>query len=407
MHWLGSPAHARRLEAETDRLLEFARGSRRASGGFGWLDVTGRDDAAQPVHLWITCRMTHVFALGALLGRPGCRPLVDHGVAALDGMLRDAEHGGWFAAASPDGPVSDRKEAYGHAFVVLAASSAAAAGHPAGRALLAEALDVVDGTLWRDDDGMVVDSTDRTWVHVEDYRGVNANMHLVEALLAAADVTGDRGRLDQALRVAQKVMGFAEHTGWQVPEHFTTAWEPVLDYNADSPADQFRPYGVTVGHGLEWARLLLHLDASLGADAPGWLREAAVGLFGAATGKGWHADGAPGFVYTHDWQGVPVVRNRMHWVAAEAVGAAATLARVFGDEHYHSWYETVWDHVDAVHLDRAGGSWWHEADPDGRPASTVWAGKPDVYHALQATLVPRLPVAPSLATALARGLLDT
>jgi hypothetical protein len=37
----------------------------------------------------------------------------------------------------------------------------------------------------------------------------------------------------------------------------------------------------------------------------------------------------------------------------------------------------------------------------------VWDGKADAYHALQATLIPRLPAAPSLASALARGLLDT
>jgi sulfoquinovose isomerase len=34
----------------------------------------------------------------------------------------------------------------------------------------------------------------------------------------------------------------------------------------------------------------------------------------------------------------------------------------------------------------------------------VWSGKPDVYHALQATIVPVLALAPSFATALAGGL---
>ena len=36
-----------------------------------------------------------------------------------------------------------------------------------------------------------------------------------------------------------------------------------------------------------------------------------------------------------------------------------------------------------------------------RPAAGTWAGKPDVYHAYQATLFPRLPVAPTLGAALA------
>jgi len=34
----------------------------------------------------------------------------------------------------------------------------------------------------------------------------------------------------------------------------------------------------------------------------------------------------------------------------------------------------------------------------------VWPGKPDLYHAVQATLIPRLPLAPTMATALAKGL---
>ena len=42
--------------------------------------------------------MTHVFALAHLMGRRWAGELVDHGVAALAGRLRDHEHGGWWAA---------------------------------------------------------------------------------------------------------------------------------------------------------------------------------------------------------------------------------------------------------------------------------------------------------------------
>ena len=45
-----------------------------------------------------------------------------------------------------------------------------------------------------------------------------------------------------------------------------------------------------------------------------------------AVRDGWAVDGAPGFAYTTDWAGAPVVRTRMHWVAAEAIGAAAGSA---------------------------------------------------------------------------------
>ncbi|WP_344931743.1 AGE family epimerase/isomerase [Saccharopolyspora gregorii] len=41
-------------------------------------------------------------------------------------------------------------------------------------------------------------------------------------------------------------------------------------------------------------------------------------------------------------------------------------------------------------MDRELGSWRHELDEHNRPAATVWEGKPDLYHAYQATLLPRL-----------------
>jgi sulfoquinovose isomerase len=53
-------------------------------------------------------------------------------------------------------------------------------------------------------------------------------------------------------------------------------------------------------------------------------------------------------------------------------------------------------------VDQVGGSWHHELAPDGRPAATVWAGKPDVYHAFQAAVLPVLPLVPAAAVACAR-----
>jgi mannose/cellobiose epimerase-like protein (N-acyl-D-glucosamine 2-epimerase family) len=74
---------------------------------------------------------------------------------------------------------------------------------------------------------------------------------------------------------------------------------------------------------------------------------------------------------------------------------------------YGSWYRTWWDYARGFLIDDVDGSWHHELDSHNRPATSVWAGKPAVYHALQATLLPRLPLAPALAPALAAGLLDT
>ena len=400
MSSLGGPTHAW-LEAEGDRLLEFGRASRHPEGGFAWLDDDGAPELDRPVELWITCRMTHVYSLGHLLGRPGCSALADHGVEALHGRFRDREHGGWYAKVGADGPTTTDKTAYEHAFVVLAATSATAAGRPGGRELLDDALTVLLDHFWDDDFGMVVEQWDESFSTLDSYRGVNANMHTVEALLSAADVLGDASLRDRALRILTRVVHeLAASHEWRIPEHFDESWTPILDYNVDEPAHPFRPYGATIGHWLEWARLALHLHAALGDEAPGWLLDDARSLFDAAVREGWAVDGADGFVYTVDWSGRPVVRERMHWVAAEATAAAAALHAATGDPSYGEWYETWWKHIDACFRDPERGSWHHELSPTNEPSSHTWQGKPDIYHAFQATLLPRLPNTPMLAKAL-------
>lgn len=400
------PPNPRWLEAETDRLLAFSVASRHPGGGFAWLDEVGRPRLDAPLPLWITCRMTHVFALGCLLGRPGCGALVDHGLSALAGRFRDPVNGGWYASVDADGPVLRDKTAYEHAFVVLAAASATCAGRPGAKALLDAALAVLLGRFWDDEQQLVVEQWDEAFTELDGYRGVNAAMHTVEALLAAADATGDRSLLDRAAAVVDRVVhDFARNNDWRLPEHFDAGWNALPDYNVDSPADPFRPYGATVGHWLEWARLSLHLRASLGPSAPAWMLDDARALFDAAVREGWSVDGADGFVYTIDWQGRPVVRERMHWVAAEATCTAAALHAVTGEPAYAEWYQTWWDHIASVFIDQRHGSWHHELDPVNQPSSRVWEGKPDTYHAVQATLIPRLPLAPTLAAALRDGLL--
>ncbi|HEX5563062.1 MAG TPA: AGE family epimerase/isomerase [Nocardioidaceae bacterium] len=406
MSWLTTPAHARWLEAEGDRLLDFGRASRHPDGGFAWLDDAGRPELGRPVELWVTCRMTHCYALGDLLGRPHCAALVEHGVAALRGRMHDDRHGGWYAQVGPGGPVVRDKTAYEHAFVVIAASSVAASGLPGGEELLDEALAVLLERFWDDEHGMVVEQWDESFSTLDGYRGVNANMHSVEALLAAADVRGDASLRERASRILTRVVhDLAAGNDWRIPEHFDEAWTPQMEYNADEPAHPFRPYGATIGHWLEWSRLALHLRAGLGEAAPGWLLDDARSLFDAAVREGWAVDGADGFVYTVDWSGSPVVRERMHWVAAEATATAAALHTATGEASYAAWYQAWWRYV-ADHLrDEQGGSWWHELSPENLPSNKTWSGKPDVYHAFQATLVPRLPLSPTLAAALRQGLL--
>lgn len=395
MHWLSISHHRDWLQQEAEKLLAFGVGSPQQGLGAAWLDGSGHPDLTQAPQTWITSRMVHVYGLGHLMGIPGCRAIAARAMSGLTGRLRDETYRGWFHTADREGD----KVGYDHAFVVLAGSTASIAGIEGGQALLEEALDIFETRFWDEDAGLIVDAVSPDFAVVDEYRGLNANMHGVEALLAAFDATGDRIWLDRAERIARFAVAQAANNQWRLPEHYDSAWRPQLELNADRKDDQFRPYGATPGHGMEWARLLLHLEATLASEDPMWL-ESARALYHRAVADGW--DGA-GFVYTTGWDGVPVTPDRFHWVAAEAIGAAATLAIRTGEDGYADDYARWWDNVAEHFIDTERGSWHHQLDPANRPSDTVWPGKPDLYHAFQATLIPRLPLAPSMAKAVAEG----
>ncbi|MDQ1295798.1 MAG: sulfoquinovose isomerase [Actinomycetota bacterium] len=391
------------LTAQADRLLDAAAASRAQQGGFWWLGDDGTPVTAQPRYLWIAARMTHIFSLGTLLGRAGDALLADHGVSSLAETFRDAGHGGWFAAVTDSGPVPGPKGAYEHAFVVLAASSATLAGRRGARELLDQAITVIEERFWDEDAGAMVEEWDRDWSTLDPYRGTNANMHSVEAFLAAADATGEDRWLDRALRIMTRIVdGEGRSHGWRLPEHHGADWTVLPEYNLDQPDHPFRPYGVTPGHGMEWARLALHLDGALrrrGLTAPDWLVPAALELFDRAHADGWDRE-LGGFCYTTDWNGKPVVDQQFHWVICEAIAAAAALHRVTGQERFADAYSAYWAHARAVFLRDGKPGWLHEADRAGEPSHRTWSGRPDTYHALQTALVPRLPLDRCFAAAL-------
>ncbi len=411
-NWLTNPTHHRWLADQARDLLAFGRATGRPDGGAYWLDDAGQPDPTRPLYTWITTRTVHVYGIGALLGIPGSVPVAERALAGLIGQgaaLLDEVDGGWFHAIEDGQPVAV-KSCYDHGFVILAGATASHAGLTDGPALYQRATEVFLERFWDDEVGRCVDTWDKAFTELEPYRGLNANMHAVEAMLSAASLTGDQAWLARAARVSRFVVEQGQANRWRLPEHFDADWNPVLDYNRDRPADQFKPYGSTVGHSFEWARLLIHLANAPGGPDAEWreglsvddLVEAAERLFERAEGDGWAPDGAPGFVYTVDWDGQPVVRDRLWWVLTEAIAAAAVLYRQTGDTNYQQRYRRWWDHA-ADHYIEPNGSWVHQLDPDNQPDTTVWAGKSDLYHAFQAALIPVLPRYPMVAAAVAAG----
>src|SRR5579872_1677658 len=399
--WLDDPNHQRWLRQEADSLFAFFEiESLDPAGGFFALDQSGRAIPAErerPVHA--TTRMVHCYAIGYLLGRPGAADLVDHGMRALLSRHRDPRHGGYFTSFDTDGPRDTTKLAYGHAFVLLAGASAKLAGHPDADKLIADVGEVLESRFWDEKHGASAEEYLSDWTPFSAYRGQNSNLHLTEALMAAFEATGERAYLAKAERIADFFLcRMAASCHWRVPEHYRADWTIDRDYKG---SDVFRPAGTTPGHSLEWARLALQLWA-LGGKRLDWLPEAAKALFGEATKSGW--DPAGGFYYTLDWSGAPLIRDRLWWPCCEGIGAAAFLCRLEeGDALYESWYRRIWDFVARRLIDRRAGGWRPQLGDDLKEKNGYFVGKPDIYHALQACLIPLYPTNASLARGVAEA----
>jgi len=397
-------------------LLRFGHQFPSPGGSSYYLGDDGTPWKERSRETWITCRMAHVYSIGALLGHEGSEALVDAALKGLTGELHDARYGGWYPGLTADGEILPDKQCYAHAFVILAASSATLAGRPGAQELLKEALIFYDSHFWNEEEGLACDTWNTEMTVLDDYRGLNANMHTVEAFLAAADVTGNDVYRVRAERIIDHVLAWAGANHWRIPEHFTKDWTPDLECNKDRPDDQFKPYGATPGHGIEWARLITQwalsvpaFEERMGTEGEDWRQpqkyiDAAEKLYNRAVEDAWNADGAPGIVYTTDWNGQPVVHDRMHWTLAEAINTSAVLYRATGKAKYAQDYAQFMRYLDESVLDHVNGSWFHQLDQNNQVIGTVWPGKSDIYHALQATLIPYYEPSVSIAPAVKRGL---
>ncbi|SDE78704.1 AGE family epimerase/isomerase [Limimaricola pyoseonensis] len=397
--WTARPDHRRWLAREADDLLRlFETESLDPAGGFFALDAQGRairDDDLREIH--VTTRMVHCYAVAALMGRPGAMEIVDHGLRFLREHHRRPEGGyawGVTATAAPE----PRFTGYGHAFVLLAAASAKLAGHPRAQETLDDVTAILRERFWEEEPGAIREAFDAEWREIDAYRGQNCNMHLTEALMAAFEATGDARHLEMAERIAELIVNRrARENGWRLAEHFHADWRVDRNYAGDP---MFRPAGLTPGHSLEWARLLVQLWET-GGRRLDWAPEAARALFDRAVADGWDADKG-GLYYTLGWDDRPDVAERYWWPVCEGIGAAHALSEIEGDPRHEDWYRRFWDFAARRLIDRDHGGWHPQIDAAGRPSSDPFFGKPDLYHALQACLIPLHPVTGSLAHLLAQ-----
>lgn len=383
---LANPKLRARLKTDAVMQLDFFRNSLRADGGFDSLGHDGEALPVRPQELHTTARMVHSYALGHLAGVADCEAIIDAGIQALRHNHYDSENGGYAWAFSADGISTGDKLAYGHVFVLLAGASARAVGHPDADKL----IDAVEKTLttrfWDESFGLLRDEFTQDWQPFSTYRGMNANMHGVEAYLAAFEVTGREIYLERAGHILAFFLGrMAPAHGWRIPEHYTSDWQVDPGY-AGNP--MFRPHGTTPGHSFELGRLQLQYWDLCGRPDNGAPQAARLLIETALKDA---AMPAGGFAYTLDFSGQVAVPDRYWWPLTEAIGAVAALLKLSPSPADEALYLSLWDQAFSLFVDTRRGGWFPEIDAADQPASACFTGKPDIYHALQAELFPLMP----------------
>jgi mannose/cellobiose epimerase-like protein (N-acyl-D-glucosamine 2-epimerase family) len=381
--WLQTPGHRGWLLDQARRQLEFFGASCRAGPGFHILGHDGRPHPGQVQELHTTTRLVHSYALGHLSGFQGAERIIDQGMAYLRSHHRDQEHGGYLWALEGDRIKDDRKLAYGHVFVLLASASAKLAGHPDADDLMADVRAVLDRHFWDEEAGLFRDEWTRDWTPFSTYRGMNANMHAVEAMLTAYEASGDETYLTRSGRILDFFIGrIAPGENWRLPEHYTSDWQVDRTYSGDP---MFRPAGTTPGHSFELGRLQLQYWDLLGRPAS-TAPETSRLLIEQALKDAWLPGG--GFAYTLDFAGKVADASRFWWPVTEAIGAVAALIALEKNPDDEIWYRKLWTYANETHVDHDHGGWFPAVDAGGAVVTSIFDGKPDIYHSLQACLFP-------------------
>lgn len=336
-------------------------------------------------HLVATSRFIYVFSIGKILGIGDSslwETAINHGIQFLFDDQWDKKNRGFYTILKGRYPIDRSKQAYGHAFVLLALSIAYKAGIKSALPLLEQVFDLIMKRFYQEKYELCLDTISEDWADVEEYRGQNPNMHMCEAMIYAYEATHETKFLNVALKlarsVADRLSSMANDLIW---EHYDENWNVDWDKNADDPEDFWRPYGYMVGHQLEWSKLLGILGRHVNED---WMLGKAERLFEVATSKGWDSQYG-GFYFTLNKELKPVITDKYHWVMAEAIGAAAVLAVQTGEQYYWDWYKKIWEYSDEHLIDHHYGGWYRILKNDNTNTSRPKGDgvEPD-YHSIGA-----------------------
>lgn len=365
-----------------DRARWYPRTVNRERGGFhqnlarDW--SISRDDTTFLVYQSRMTWTAAAFAAYAPEARDEFLGYARHGVAFLDDVMRDAEHGGFHWVLDPAGRLDprlgDEKHIYGIAFVIYAASQVREVGgderalrvardafnwieqhaHDAEHGGYHEAL-ACDGTpilTWSPNDP-IGRRIDRVGVYYG-FKSMNAHIHLLEAIAALSRVD-DRPIVKERLR---ELLGIVRDkiavTPGALNLYFTRDWRAI-------------PAHDSFGHDVETAYLLVEAAADLGNpdDPATWA--VARQLVDHALDWGW--DDRHGGFYDkgESFAGAPFGTDKIWWTQAEGLNALLLMDARFGAEtaRYRDAFKHQWAFIEAHQLDPEHGGWFAETTREG------------------------------------------
>jgi len=371
------------LRNHIQTILSFYDGSVDSSGGFyqNFLDdgtIFDRDTR----HLVSSARFVLNYSWASqLFQRPDDQSRIKHGLRYLEERhFRDGPGYTWLLKGNED--IDKTNHCYGLSFLVAAGSNAMIAGVEEGHKTVEKVWDIMEEKYWESDHGAYKDEANEDFSVFSSYRGQNANMHAVEAMLWAFEATGERRYLDKASTITQTITGrLAEKAGGVVWEHFKENWEVDWKYNFDDPKHLFRPWGINAGHLMEWSKLLLILERH---SPENWQVERAERFFNLAYEICWD-DLHGGFLYSFSPERVIFDSDKYYWVHAEGLCAAKLLQERTSKQKYSDIYEKIWEYSWQHMIDHQHGGWYRLLTRDNQAYDNQKSpcGKVD-YHSIGA-----------------------
>ena len=264
------------------------------------------DAALAPVatgrkRLMVQARQLYLLSHAALLGDRSGERAAEGGYDFLRSAYHDQRQGGWHFAATPAGGVLDPgKDLYGHAFLLFAlAWLHRAFACPDALTHAADTMELLHARMALPGGGFH-SAASRDWVPVSGTLCQNPHMHLLEAMLALHNTSGDPRWLAEADALIRLFQDRLYHRGTgTLREFFAANWDPHPEHGGI----------VEPGRQFEWVWLLHQYRQQGGALA---VTAEADALFRFAMRHGF--DREHGGI--HDQvapDGMPVLRTRRIW----------------------------------------------------------------------------------------------